>query len=157
MRTVQDFENDLAAGLAFEPFVVQAFADRGLHFAVNQGARAQAEHGESDAGIEIKLDRLFRRTGNLFIETFERRIDSGEYASAWRGTGPYDEHEPWLLVIGDTSEFWTFTCSKLREVEGRCVLQKTPTAHGFLLPIATDAGANAIAGIIYRDGEWIVP
>ena len=99
VRTNEDFQIDLRAGQEYEDFVAEQLWHHRWPIYVYQSRKWQWKSGESVNGIEIKLDRKFRDTGNLFIETAERRTTTG--ASQWRPSGIYDEHEPRILAIGD--------------------------------------------------------
>jgi hypothetical protein len=63
--------------------------------------------------VEVKLDKSFRLTGNLFIETDERSSVYDE----WRPAGIYHHSQPWLFAVGDNVSFWLFATKTLRNVK----------------------------------------
>jgi len=137
VRSVDDFRADLKAGQEYEDFVAQQLWNRGLPVYVYRSRRWQWKAGESVNGIEIKLDRRFRETGNLFIETAERRTTDG--TSQWRPSGIYDEHDPRILAIGDYRTIYLlgvrlvrYACSSSK----RFTEMERGTVRGYLLPVA---------------------
>lgn len=94
----------------------------------------QTMYGESDTGVEVKLDRKFRETGNLFIETAERHHEAAEM----KPSGIYHETNPWMLLIGDYEQIWAFgTIDLRREHQSRKFREtETATSRGYLLPVA---------------------
>jgi len=144
VRSMDDFKADLKAGQEYEDFVAQQLWERHWPIYVYRSKKWQWKAGESVNGIEIKLDRRFRETGNLFIETAERRTTDG--TSQWRPSGIYDEHDPRILAIGD---YQTIYLLGVRLVRYACSSSKRfteierGTFRGYLLPVAM-AGAWAI-------------
>jgi hypothetical protein len=121
----KDFEDFVFDTLLYErKFVCGGYKSR--HY--------QTLHGESLTGVEVKLDRKFRSTGNLWIETQERPSVAHEYAPA----GIYHKAGPWLIVIGDYSTLWAIASQSLRLIHEanvcREVENETKTGRGFLLP-----------------------
>lgn len=97
----------------------------------------QQEIGESASGIEIKNDRNFHRTGNLYIEVREKaRPRPGPYADS----GILRSDNTWLYVIGDFNNLFVFAKSLLvclhQSRRYRAVENGTKTSLGFLLPEA---------------------
>lgn len=136
-RTMLDFERDLAAGKEYEDFVQRVLWDRGIVCLLNRSAKYQWRHGESLGGIEIKLDRRFRETGNLYIETAERRTTNGD--SAWRPSGIYDVPRPRLYAIGDQRTIYLLSVTLLHNVRANCEQHDGDTMRGFKLPLAKAA------------------
>ncbi len=137
----------LPLGTSFEPHVVEVLK-RELDWDIGLYTTAHDQHtkGESRGRVEIKFDRRLRDTGNLMIETRERRNSSG--SSEWRDSGPYDAADPWFIAQGDEYTIWLFASSLLRLLhkQPRYQIVKTTTAEGFLLPLA-DADKYAIRRI----------
>lgn len=95
----------------------------------------QQEVGESASGIEIKNDRNFARTRNLYIEISEKaRPRPGAYADS----GIMRNDNTWLYVIGDFNTLFVFAKRLLiglhRTRRYRVVENGTKTSIGFLLP-----------------------
>jgi hypothetical protein len=128
------FRERLSEGHEFEDFCIDVLWDHGIPLLLYRSKRWQWERGESRIGAEIKLDRLWKNTGNLFIECEERRSDDG--TSNWRPAGIYDAGNPWLYVIGNEEMLWIHgtTWLRLLHTSERYEWRETPTAKGFLLP-----------------------
>ena len=129
-----NYKSNLSEAKEFERFASDAMA-HGLCVlpVVYQSKHFQLLHGESLTGMEFKLDRIFRRSGNLFIETAESCHESFTNKPA----GIYHETSPWLYVIGDFSTFWVFAtrCLQRQHQLGDYRVVETPTSEGFLLPV----------------------
>jgi hypothetical protein len=118
----------------FEDFVFDTLMhERRLLVGGYKSRHYQTIHGESFTGVEVKLDRKFRQTTNLFIETAERPSKASEMKPA----GIYHESSPWLIVIGDYSTFWAICSQSLRLIHEASVCREvdTETSKGFLLPV----------------------
>lgn len=128
------YEQNLAEAKEFECFVSDTLMHEcAIIPCVYMGKHHQTLYGESLTRLEIKYDRKFRSTGNLFIETAESCHES----KAMRPAGIRHDSNPWLFVIGDYSTFWVFATRCLqRETEsGHLRMVATATSVGFLLPI----------------------
>jgi hypothetical protein len=132
-RTERDFLRDLEIGHEYEDFVQHVLWERGIVVMLNRSARYQWRHGEGLGGIEVKLDRKFRESGNLYIETAERRTSDGR--SAWRPCGPYDNPAPRMLAIGDYQTIYLLSVRWLFWVEPRCEHHEGKTQKGYKLPV----------------------
>ena len=129
-----DYESNLRDAKEFENFVSDTLMHECAILAcVYRGKHHQVLYGESRTGIEIKYDKKFRQSGNLFIETAE----SCHQSKALKKAGIYHPSDPWLFVIGDYSSFWVFATTTLRLCHERGSHRKvsTPTSEGMLLPI----------------------
>jgi hypothetical protein len=124
LKEAQEFESfasdAMAHGLCILPVVY-----RSKHF--------QTTHGESLTGIEFKLDKKFRDSGNIYVETAE----SWHERVSKKPSGIYHEKLPWLFVIGDFSTFWIFAtrCLQRQHESGSYRSVETSTSDGFLLPV----------------------
>lgn len=131
-----EFSARLEEGHAFEDFVEELFWSHGIAVRLHRSRKYQWERGESASGIEIKLDKRFRETGNLFIETRERRAADG--TSQWRPCGIHEEPvAPRTIAIGDyNTVYWLATSWLLKyERAGHPRVKETDTAVGFLVPV----------------------
>lgn len=135
LADAQEYERFVSDTLMYEKKIISG---------VFQSKHYQTLHGESATGVEIKYDRMFRNTGNLYIETAEKHHESAEM----KPSGIYHPNDHWLIVIGDYSTFWVFASSALRIIHSRewCVDVETATSAGFLLP--TDKAD------IYKAWKW---
>jgi hypothetical protein len=131
------YEANLEAAKEFEDFASDVLRVQWLlSIHVYQSKRRQIRDGESAPGVEIKLDRNWGKTGNLFIETSERWNNE----VAFRPAGV--NGKCWLYLIGDYDRFWLFGTSTLKKLAAMNPFKLTeapresPTAKGFLLPIA---------------------
>lgn len=140
-RTKADYQRELQSGQEFEKFVIKLFADRGVDLHLFDTVEQQ-KHGETVEGVEIKLDRKFRKTGNLFIETEERSTSD----SAWHAAGVTKDDNSKVIAIGDKKTIWLLNVRVLRELWKskvyREVTNDTNTGKGFVLPIDV---ANKVA------------
>lgn len=127
------YEGNLEAAKEFQDFVAAGLSVRGIHIGLFSSQKYQLERGESIAGFEIKLDRKWKDTGNVCIETEERYNDQVPF----RPSGPFHKDNAWILVIGDYSAVWIFSCTMLRHLskQQRFKTWGTDTAKGFLIPV----------------------
>ncbi len=118
-----EYENFIARGLLPEGIVVQLLTSR------------KSQHlGETMSGLEIKNDRRFRETGNLYFETAQKTfVAQGEF----QPSSVFRDDNTWLLGIGDEQDFWIFDKNWLQRVSraGTFRTVETPTSQGFLMPI----------------------
>lgn len=130
-----NYESNLADGKDYEDFVFDTLQHE--LYVVPCGYKSrhyQTVHGESMTGIEVKLDKKFRESGNLFVEIAETHHSS----SPMKPSGIYHDSGPWMIVIGNKSAFWAFSTKHLRSEHksGRFREVSTATSSGFLLPVA---------------------
>lgn len=120
------------AAREFQDYVGSLLWHQGMGVLIYTSPGYQIRHGETRGGIlEIKLDRRFRETGNLFIETEERHNVHVPFKPAGvHGRGRF-------YVIGDYQTVFLFTRKQLRRHEATCRKVETDTAKGFLLPVGT--------------------
>jgi hypothetical protein len=94
----------------------------------------QYKFGENMQGIECKLDKVFKTTGNLWIETAERHNPDTPYSDS----GIFRNDNSWLYCIGNYDVLYLFQTNIL---SGMCCSGRYPiiennlmTSKGFLLP-----------------------
>lgn len=131
----ENYEANLSEAKHFEDFVHDTLLHhKKIVSGMYRSKQYQINYGESATGVEVKLDKSFRLTGNLFIETDERSSVYDE----WRPAGIYHHSQPWLFAVGDTVSFWLFATKTLRNVKEhgdfRQVHNSSNTGIGFLLP-----------------------
>lgn len=101
-------------------------------------------HAENTLGLELKLDRRLKETGNYYIETAEKeREREGAYAPS----GIYSSC--WLYGIGNYNALAIFSTNRLQEIHRGLSndldprrypgieLKRTPTSEGFIIPLTT--------------------
>lgn len=144
------YQDNLAAGKKFEEIVADVLLHN-LNWGVGiyRSQRFQALHGESKGRVECKLDRKFRETGNLFIETAESFYAGGELKPA----GILHKCCPLLLAIGDTNKFWLISVKHLRAYHssGRLREVTTETSQGMLLPLEDADEIAILPPFVQRD------
>ncbi|MBT9158874.1 MAG: hypothetical protein DDT26_00122 [Dehalococcoidia bacterium] len=145
-----EFNKHLVDGLQFEQYVYEWLeVHRGTRIKPCDSEYLQIQVGENYFGLEIKLDRNFRKTGNLFIETEERRTTDKRYYPS----GIYRIDNSWLYGIGDFDGLYVFDKVRLRKyvdiakIKGRhrFVEIAMKTSVGMLLPLTTVAGMELAA------------
>lgn len=132
---------NLEAAKVFEDFVYDQMYRIGVCIVRYGTVHYQCGVGENRAGLEIKLDRKFRQTENLFIELAEKSHESN---AEWKPAGCLAQDNSWWYAIGDYQGFYLFgkqLLSRLHERKGAIgedhyAHVETKTAKGFLLPIA---------------------
>jgi len=128
----------LEAGIEYQDFVCVELHKLGIILQNMSSRKYQLKH-ENLLGLEIKFDRRFRETGNLYIETHEKADPTNlEYVKS----GIYRDDETWLYGIGDAETFFIFAKSTLRnfiEVIDKLKWLKKPkptsTSMGILIPL----------------------
>ena len=127
----QEYKDKFQQALEFQDFVACQLMRRGLMI-VQFGSQAYQERwGESANGVEVKFDRLFRQTGNLYIETAERTSTSKGFSPS----GIYRADNTWLWVIGDYQTLFIFPKNVLQLVEKRFIPKITATSKGYVMPL----------------------
>lgn len=132
------YKEKLAEGQEYQDFVVDMMYQIGIPIVVFGSRRYQFERGESIAGIEIKHDGQYEKTGNLYIETAEKS-DPGNPAHI--ASGIYRDDNSWLFVIGNRTRIFVFSITMLRIFDAmeqgekpRFIHTGIATSRGFLLP-----------------------
>lgn len=131
----EEYKNNLSSGLEFQDFVIDMFYSIGLPLISYSSKLYQIKIGENKAGIEIKFDRKFRETGNIYIETAEKsNKNNPEYILS----GIYRDDNTWLYVIGDYHIIYILSKKQLKKAHERHRYKEvvTPTSKGFLIPIS---------------------
>ena len=142
------YSDKLRQGLEYQDFVAKELWKRGISIGCYSSQKYQVEEGESMAGIEIKRDGHFRKTGNLYIEVAEKaHPDNPIYVPSGIERGD----NQWLLVIGDEKTIYIFPTNYLRKMKKRFKQVTTMTSIGLLMPI-DDAERYCIMKIEVNDG-----
>jgi len=130
------YKTQLESALQFQDFVVECcYHILRMPISLYGSKLYQQNIGESLSGVEIKHDKNYCKTGNLYIEIAEKaRPRQGDYAAS----GIYRSDNSWLYIIGDYDTLFAFSKKLLicihqtgrhRELE-----IATKTSKGYLLP-----------------------
>lgn len=108
------YEEKLKQGLEYQDFVFEQLRHMDgmpIFLGAYASEKYQYKKGESLSGIEIKHDRKFHETGNLFIEIAEKTDASlPEYTPS----GVMREDNSWLYLVGDYEQAFIFPKKLLR-------------------------------------------
>jgi len=70
--------------------------------------------GETEEGVEVKKDQIFRTSKRLYIETAEKaNIENKEYVPS----GIYRTDNSIYYLIGDETQWWIFSKDDLQEID----------------------------------------
>ena len=143
------YRRDYARGVDYEDWVIVRLRADGYFTKRTTTMAEQRETGDTRCGMEIKFDRLYADTGNLYIETAERpdtRFDM-------KDGGIYSPARFWLYLIGDYETIFVFGRKVLQRLDksGRFPAVIKDTSEGFLL---SEAKARHYAEKVI-EGEWI--
>lgn len=123
-----------AQGTDYQNFVLEVLRlEFGWEIRAHNTDEEQVNIGENSAGFEIKYDKKFRDTGNLWIECQERSNNYIPYSPA----GVFAKDNSWLFIMGDYQTIYIFSKKQLRiECEKRRkIINHMDTSVGYLLPI----------------------
>ena len=114
-------------------FVYQDFISEQLGINCFRSRWYQDKRGENALGIEIKLDKKFRQTGNLYIETEEKTNANNQN---WVVSGIMRNDGSVLFLIGDYECAYLIPKRTLLTLRKQCREVETETSKGFLLPVS---------------------
>ncbi len=97
------YNTQLQEGLEYQDFVQDVFAEFGLILQMYSSRLYQEQIGETRSGYEIKYDKQFKKTGNLFIECCERKM---RQMGPWVPSGIHRNDNTWLYTIGDYDDIF---------------------------------------------------
>ena len=147
------YQKQLADGQLYQDFAVDCcWSILGLAVVQYGSKLYQHQVGESRTGVEIKHDKRYAETGNLYIEVGEKAsIRNGEHAASGIERGD----NSWLYLIGDYNTIFVFSKRLLQQLH-KCGKYEVfeismKTSRGFLLP-GEDAEKYA-AQIMYPNAE----
>lgn len=129
-----EYREKLEDALKFQDFIKHELYKRGIPVVFNDSRHYQYTEGENILGIEIKNDKLFRETGNLYIETEEKTDENND---EFVPSGICREDNSWLYIIGDQRTAYIFGINTLNYLWRTNKYRATgnPTSRGFLLPL----------------------
>jgi len=136
MSHTEYYEQKLRQGLYYQDFVVEKLYEIGIPIISYSSKEYQQVVGENKAGLEIKNDSLWKKTGNLYIEISEKTRKENEL---YVPSGIYRDDNTWLYLIGDNSRIFIFSKRQLRYIHKtnkfKEIENNTKTSLGFLLPV----------------------
>lgn len=152
------FRNQLQQAFEFENFIAEKIkVEYGLDIEPFLTPEGQYELGENALGIEIKNDKILKKTRNVYIEVAEK---SNKLLSDYTRSGILKSDNTIYFLIGDYEEFYIFFKATLVDIyreELKLYKQGKPskrgiqfkqiyTSQGFVYPIA-----NAVSDMISFD------
>jgi hypothetical protein len=150
-RRVVGYSELLEAGQQYQDRVMAVLYRIGIVALCYSSKMNQYTQGESITGIEIKYDRKWRTSGNLYIETHERTTTDRPFVKS----GILREDNTWLWAIGDDSKLFLIGKKQLllayRMGKYRTVV--TATSKGFLLPVEDAEQYLAVRTVELQEGE----
>lgn len=126
------YEEQREEGEEFQDFVQDQLWSCGLAIQNYTSKKWQQERGENRAGVEIKHDKKYAGTGNLYIEVAEKS-DPGNQEYVLSGIR---RKAVWLLVIGNYEILFVFSARFLELLisAGKLERKVKSTSIGYLLP-----------------------
>lgn len=127
------YKNNLKEAHEYQDYVCeQLIKNLGISITNYQSKKYQFNKGENLQGVEIKYDKKFAKTGNLYIETHEKsNPNNQEYVKS----GIYRLDNSWLYAIGDYQVIYIFSKRYLQTFHRSNKFKNitTPTSKGFLI------------------------
>ena len=125
----------LNQGLHYQDIVIEELYKIGLPIISYASKQFQNNIGENKAGLEIKNDCNFRRTGNLYIEIAEKTMANN---IKFIPSGIYRNDNTWLYLIGDSSKIFVLSKKQLQYYHStkKFIEKEIPTSRGFLIPVS---------------------
>ena len=143
----EKYEECLEAGLEYQDYVAEQLYNHGIPLMTYSSQKYQFLRGENKAGIEIKLDRKFRETGNFYVEIAEKRNCNND---VYVPSGIFRNDNTWLYVIGDYEDIFVFRGIKwgqdISTVEGLVYCLTDPSYGG--IEFYTRDGDKPSIGIV---------
>jgi len=128
------YKEKLEQGLYFQDYVCELLYENGIPIISYSSKEFQNMIGENKAGIEIKNDTNYQKTGNLYIEIAEK---SNPENKEFVPSGIYRNDNTWLYLIGDKDKIFILSKKQLQILHKSKKFKEVgiPTSRGFLLPI----------------------
>ena len=125
------YDDQLKNGNQFEEHVVKELQKKGITLTLTRTKLEQIEIGETYEGYEIKYDKKYSETHNLWIETEERT----DITKEWVQSGINRNDNTIFYVIGDYSRIFVFNKATLKILSEKYEIQENnmKTSKGFLL------------------------
>ncbi len=131
------YKAKLESGGQFQDFVAIQFAKIGIPITNFSSKKYQMAHGENLQGYEIKNDEMFRSTGNIYIETWERNEGMRDNGAEYLKSGIFRNDNTKFYVIGDIGGVWLMQKKVLQAMSKKYhpIENRMKTSKGFLLPV----------------------
>ena len=119
----------------FQDWVADLF-DKELHLSLSYcvSYQEQLKTGESRQGVEVKYDRRYQETGNLYIEIAERRNTNEPFVQS----GIWRDDNSWLIAIGDYQKVFLLSKRQLqiwqRHTKPR-IVETATSGDGYLISL----------------------
>lgn len=140
MKMTTYYAGKLQSGFEFQDFVAIEFAKIGIPITNFSSKKLQSKIGENLQGYEIKNDEMFRRTGNLWIETHEKTESMRNNGIEYFESGILRADNTKFYVIGDYLGVFLIQKKVLKKMHEKGKYRKLEnnmkTSRGFLLPTA---------------------
>lgn len=130
------YQSQLREGQEYQDFITRLLLQRkGIVLMQTVSRSCQNSIGETLSGYEIKYDKEYHRTGNLWIEVAEKAsIREGPYAKS----GIYRDDNAFMWVIGDRQNVFVILkkllIAEAEAISTRIIENKLKTSKGFTLP-----------------------
>ena len=119
----------------FQDFVCISLINRGIVLSNMSSKKYQYNHGENIQGFEIKYDKKFRTSTNLYIE-YQEKSDPNN--TNYVESGILRNDNTWIYCLGDYDGIYLMQKSVLKAMYiGNNTYRhvSTPTSKGYLLPV----------------------
>ena len=132
MQITNEYEN-MELAYEYQDLATDILCSRGYNVNCYSSKKYQNEKGEGRNGIEIKNDRRMAETGNIYIETHEKKAN----ADTWIESGILRKDNTKYWFIGDNEKAWLFHKRQLIATIKKENFKKveTATSLGILIPI----------------------
>jgi len=127
------YKERLLQGKEYENFVRKVLKEKiNLSVDVYKNIQDQYNIGESEQGFEIKYDKRYKETNNIYIEVAEK---TNKNNLNFIDSGIYRNDNSWILLIGNFDVIYFFGINTLRLLYETDRFKKvnTETSKAFLL------------------------
>lgn len=111
--------NQLTQSHKFEVYVDKLFSEYGFDIGLYYGRNEQYS-GETKVGIEIKQDKMLKKTKNVYIE-YQERLHRGD---GWVNSGILKDDNTRFILIGDIDKFYILPKNRLVDYYKRLIINK---------------------------------
>lgn len=131
---MEKYAEKLNEGEEYQDYLIRKLYLEGIIIVPFSSMKYQNDIGESLTRHEIKYDKKMKNTGNLYIETHEKRYKNNE---TWVNSGILRNDNSIFYIIGDMDECYLFLKNTLKCLYNNDTYMKveTGTSRGFLLPV----------------------
>lgn len=127
----EKFQKRMERAREFQDYVCIYLQSRGWSINNLSSHKYQRGIGENLIGMEIKEDFMFRITGNLFIQTSQKKRDSEE----WYSAGIDRNDNSIMYIIGDEAILYLFSIKHLRAAVKGWKYKTNGISAGYLCPL----------------------